>query len=409
MSALAAQQAAEAAARNAYGRLLALLAARTRDIAASEDALSEAFVAALRTWPVQGVPDRPEAWLMTAAKNRLSNDARHQAIVTSVTNDLALLSDEVAPDLPSIPDDRLRLLFVCAHPAIAEAVRAPLMLQTVLGLDAARIGTLFMVPASTMGQRLSRAKTKIRDAGLRFEVPEPDEWAGRLADVLDAVYAAYSSAWEAPPEGAVTPPPLAAEAIDLARLLVLLLPQEPEPRGLLSLMLHSEARRPARREAQGRYVPLDQQDPRLWQRALILEAEGLLTQGAQSGRFGRYLCEAAIQSVHAQRALTGRANHEALLTLYRLLLAHAPSVGAQVAYAAALLAAGQPDASWQTLQAVPEAQAAAYQPYWVTRHQVLTAQGDAVGALAALARALDLTEDAATRAYLQANGAARSV
>ena len=390
---MSAVHAAELAARDAYGRLLALLVARSRDIAASEDALSEAFVAALRTWPVDGVPANPQAWLMTAARNHLHNMRRHQGVVDASAADLALLQDEASPEVQTVPDDRLRLLFVCAHPAIDAAVRTPLMLQTVLGLDAVQIGAAFLVAPATMGQRLVRAKAKIRDAGLRFELPAAEDMPARLEDVLAAVYAAYGTSWDAVPGADTGRHDLVEEALFLARLLVALLPDEPEPRGLLALMLYCEARRPARRAADGSFVPLNRQDARLWRRDLIVEAEGHLTAASQRGIFGRYQCEAAIQSVHVQSPITGRTNHEALATLYGLLARHSPSIGVLVAQAAAMVEAGGPKDALAVLLRLSPSDVTGYQPYWVTLARAESAAGHPGAALQALERAIGLTED----------------
>lgn len=389
------------AARDAYGRLMALLVSRSRDIAASEDALSEAFVAALRTWPVDGVPANPQAWLLTAARNNLHNMRRHQGVVDASAADLALLQDEAAPEAPSLPDDRLKLLFVCAHPAIDAAVRTPLMLQTVLGLDAAQIAAAFLVAPATMGQRLVRAKAKIRDAGLRFELPAAEDMPERLEDVLAAVYAAYGTSWDAVPGADTRQHDLADEALFLGRLLVTLLPDEPEPRGLLALMLYCEARRPARRAADGSFVPLNRQDAGLWRRDLIVEAERHLTTAAQRRIFGRYQCEAAIQSVHVQRPITGRTNHEALATLYALLARHSPSVGVLVAQAAAMVEAEDPTNALVVLSGLSPPDVTGYQPYWVTLARAETAVGHHASALSSLERAIGLTEDPAVRAYLR--------
>lgn len=395
-----ARHAAESAARASYGRLLAILAARTRDIAASEDALSEAFLAALRTWPTSGVPANPDAWLMTAARNALSNVARHRAVADAASLDLALLADETAPDGGELPDERLKLLFVCAHPAIDARIRTALMLQTVLGLDAVQIGAAFLVAPATMGQRLVRAKAKIRDARLRFELPVAEDMPERLADVLEAVYAAFGTSWDGLAGADGSAHELAAEAIFLGRLLVELLPHEPEAKGLLALMLHCEARRAARRCADGGFVPLARQDARLWSREMIVEAESLLVAASRAGVFGRFQCEAAIQSVHAQRPITGRTNHEALATLYGLLVARCPSVGARVGQAAALLEAGHTSAALQALSALDAADVDRYQPYWVTRSHVLAAAGEHAQAQEARRRAIGLTEDDAVRQYL---------
>ncbi len=397
-----ARQRADAAARASYGRLLSILIARSRDIPSAEDAVSQAFEAALRVWPERGIPQNPEAWLLTAARNHMSNQMRHNRIIRAGMDELTLLaetggetgSDSAAhdPTDPAVfPDDRLKLLFLCAHPALDGSIRTPLMLQVVMGLDAARIAQAFLVPAATMGQRLSRAKAKIRDAGLRFVLSEAELSSDRLLDVLDAIYVAFATGWDAAHD-------LAAEAIYLARLIVTLMPSEPEPRGLLALMLYCEARRAARRR-KGVFVPLDQQDVRLWRRDLIIEAEGLLTTGARFGRFGRYLCEAAIQSVHVQRAITGQTEYSALEVLYRMLQTHAPSIGAQVGLAAVTLETQGPAQALAVLESLPPDRVQAYQPYWVTRTRVLQALG--LDSAAALAQAISLTEDEDRRRHIE--------
>ena len=401
-----ARKAAEASARASYGRLVALLAARSGDIAGAEDALAEAFTAALQTWPERGVPDSPEAWLLTAARNALSKRVRHGKVVESAAPDV-LLGEELrgeasrALDLEegwSKLDDRLKLLFVCAHPAIDAAVRTPLMLQTVLGLDAERIGSAFLVAPTTMGQRLVRAKTKIKAAGVRFAVPDARELPDRLEEVLDAVYAAYGTGWddlEGPGGRGLT-----EEALFLGRLLVSLLPGEPEALGLLALMLFCESRREARRDHDGSFVPLDRQDPARWSRVMIVEAENLLVAASEAKRFGRFQCEAAIQSVHAQRAVTGAVNRDALRLLYDMLWTLAPSVGVAVARAASRLDIGDLDVASAAIHGIAAADVASYQPYWVTRARVAEATGDLTDARVSLERGLGLTEDEAVRAFL---------
>lgn len=398
---MSAVRAAELAARDAYGRLLALLVARSRDIGACEDALSEAFVAALRTWPVDGVPSNPQAWLFTAARNHLHNMHRHQGVVEASAADLVLLQDEAAPQASAVPDDRLKLMFVCAHPAIDAGVRTPLMLQTVLGLDAAQIGAAFLVAPATMGQRLVRAKAKIRDAGLRFELPAAEDMPERLEDVLAAIYAAYGTSWDAVPGADTGEHDLVEEALFLGRLLVALLPKEPEPQGLLALMLYCEARRPARRAADGSFVPLHRQDARLWRRDMIVEAERHLTAASQHATFGRYQCEAAIQSVHVQRPITGQTNHAALATLYGLLAHHSPSIGVLVAQAAAMVEAGDAAAALAALSRLAPSDVTGYQPYWVTLARAEAAAGNQGSAFHSLERAIGLTEDPAVRAFLR--------
>jgi RNA polymerase sigma-70 factor, ECF subfamily len=393
-----ARSSAELAARASYGRLLALIASRSGDIASAEDALADAFVAALRTWPEQGVPRSPDAWLLTAARNALANSRRHDQVRSHKKPELEQhLSEllEVAPQ--SFPDARLRLLFVCAHPAIDTNVRTPLMLQTVLGLDAARIASAFLVAPATMSQRLVRAKSKIRDAGMRFEEPDPATLGDRLPDVLNAIYAAFGAGWDDLQDPDVQG--LAGEAIFLGQLVAELLPDQPEALGLLALMLFCDARKEARRDAEGRFVPLARQDTRLWSGEAIVKAESLLTAAARHRRFGRFQCEAAIQSVHVQRPITGRINHDALLKLYDMLANHAPSMGVLVGQAAVLLDAGRASDSLAALDALPAELVATYQPYWVTRARVLAELGSLDDATC-LERAIGLTRDPNVRAFL---------
>lgn len=386
--------------RESYGRLLAMLASRSRNIAAAEDALSEALLSALRSWPVRGIPDNPDAWMLTAARNVMNNAFRHQSIVDGALPDLLLRAGPPEPDRTDIPDERLTLMFVCAHPAIDEAVRAPLMLQTILGLDAARIAQAFLVPPATMGQRLVRAKTKIRDAGLRFALPEQHDMPARVGDVLNAIYAAYAVGWDGIADDPAPGGDLAGEALFLARLVHDLLPAEPEAMGLLSLLLFCEARRPARRDARGRFVPLGEQDAKLWSRDMIIEAEGLLTRASRFARFGRFQCEAAIQSVHVQRPVTGKLNHAALITLYRLLADHVPGIGARIGLAAVLIETGALPEAAQILDDLPAAAVESHQPFWVTRARLHAASGRYVQAEEAFDRAIALSGDPAIRDHL---------
>jgi predicted RNA polymerase sigma factor len=403
-----AHRAAELAARSSYGRLVAYLARRWRDVAAAEDALGDAFVAALAAWPRDGVPDRPEAWLLAAARRRLLDAGRHAAVRVRTAPDLRAAVDEAqdASTEAVFPDERLALLFVCAHPSIDETMRTPLMLQAVLGLDAARIAGAFVVPAATMGQRLVRVKTKIRDAGIRFEVPDARELPARLGPVLDAIYAAYGRGWEdvAGAEGGRAD--LAQEAIWLGRLVTRLLPDEPEALGLLALMLHCEARRDARRDASGEYVPLGNQDVARWAWPMIDEAERALHAAGRAGVAGRFQLEAAIQSAHAQRGRHGRTDWEAIALLYEGLVRLAPTVGARVGQAAALAEARGVEAGLAALDAMPDAAIARYQPYWALRAHLLGALGRARDTAEAYARAIDLAEDPAARRFLAAKGAA---
>lgn len=392
----------EAVARASYGRLLAYLSSETRDVAGAEDALSESLLAALTSWPRDGVPKQPEAWLLTAARHRLIDQARRRRVRQDHEGTLRHLAEGGTANASvgdTFPDRRAELLFVCAHPAIEPTLHTPLMLQTVLGLDAVRIGQAFLVPPATMGQRLVRAKRKIREAGIPFEVPPDHELAARLDAVLEAIYAAYDLGRD---DGAGIDPraqDLADEAVWLARVVRLRMPDEPEVRGLLALMLFSDARRAARRTPDGRYVPLSEQDPTSWSASAILEAEAELGAAARAGRAGRFQLEAAIQSVHAERAQTGRTDWAAIVVFYELLVRLTPTLGARVAQAAAVAEAHGPAAGLTLLDSIDRGSVNTYQPFWAVRAHLLQRLGDAAAA-EAYDRAIGLTEDPATRQFL---------
>jgi RNA polymerase sigma-70 factor (ECF subfamily) len=395
----AVRAAAEAAARNAYGRLLAYLAATTRNIASAEDALSDAFASALATWPSSGIPDKPEAWLLVAAKRRFLDRVRHARVRNAAEPTLALMADDIA-ETAEFPDARLKLMFVCAHPAIDEAARTPLMLQTVLGLDAARIASAFLVAPAAMSQRLVRAKTKIKDSGIAFAVPDAAELGPRLDSVLAAIYAAFTCGWDDLAEDANTA--LDIEAIWLGQVLASLLPLEAEVHGLLALMRYCHARRHARRDATGAFVPLDAQNTQLWDRQEIARAEETLQRAARLQRPGRYQLEAAIQSVHAARAASGRTEWAALSLLYAALAELAPTLGVRVGQAAVEARVQGPDAGLQLLDLLPDDEKHNYQPYWAVRAHLLRDAGETSGAREAFGRAMGLSDDAAVRAYLGA-------
>lgn len=398
------RRAAELAARQSFGKLVAWLTARCGDVAAAEDALGDAFLAALRRWPVEGVPERPEAWLLVVARRRLIDRARRSQTLERLLPELgAVATGPGTPEPPmEFPDERLRLLFLCAHPAIDPGIQAPLMLQTVLGLNASRIAAAFLVAPATMGQRLVRAKAKIRDAGIPFVLPGAEALPVRSAAVLQAIYAAYTSGWDGQGDDG-RDRGLTQEAVLLARLCAALLPEEPEAGGLLALLLHCEARHGARRAADGSYVPLLEQEPGQWDAGLIAEAEAVLTQASWAGKPGRFQLEAAIQSLHAHRAVSGRVDWPALLGLYDALLALAPSAGGRVSRIAVLAELAGPARALAELDALEAADSALreHQPWWALRAHLLQRTGQDSQAQQAYRRAIALADDPAVRAFLK--------
>jgi predicted RNA polymerase sigma factor len=400
---------ADAVARRSYGKLIAFLAARAHDVAAAEDALSEAFASALTDWPRNGCPSNPEAWLLTVARRKLIDVARRHTTSEAASGQLQLLAEglDAATADADIPDRRLALMFACAHPAIEAGVRAPLMLQVVVGLDAKRIASAFLTSPTAMGKRLVRAKDKIRQAGIPFRVPEREELPGRLGTVLDAVYAAFAEGWSDPGGTDAARRDLTEEALFLARLVTELLPEEPEALGLLALMLHAEARRRARRNANGEFVPLAEQDQALWDWQMIGEAESLVWRASALGVIGRYQLEGALQSAHVYRCRTGDANWAEVVQLYDALSALAASPVVAINRALAIAETHGAAAALDALQAIAaDARLADYQPYWAARAELLARTGAHGEARRAYEIAIGLEHDAAVRRFLQKRQAA---
>lgn len=368
---------AEDVARAAYGKLVAMLASRSGDIMAAEDALSDAFVAALKTWPARGIPDKPEAWLLTVARNRRTDRQRKDARLV-ITDEVPEMSVAPSVEQEDPLDERLKLLFVCAHPAIAPGIRTPLMLQTVLGLEAEVIARAFLVSPSAMAQRLVRAKKKIKAAGIPFALPDACDFAERMEAVLEAVYGAYAVDWL---DGSGD---LSHEAFFLSSILSDLAPKNAEALGLAALVGFIEVRRDAR-TWDGVLVPVPEQDTTLWDDGMIERSVGLLKRASALGEIGRFQLEAAIQSVHAARAVTGRTDWRALSQLYAGLVKLHPTIGAAVSRAAVVAEDVGPAEGLRLLDRIAAADLASYQPAYAVRAHCL----EQLGALGAAAEAYD--------------------
>ena len=400
MSDGAAAHAAERAARHHHGRLVAWLAWQWRDIAGAQDALGEAFVRALARWPIDGVPESPQAWLLAVARRELLMAARRRRLAEDPALQILFASeDSAAPEPVAVPDERLRLMFVCAHPAIDATVRCALMLQVVLGLDAARIASAFLVKPEAMSKRLSRAKAKIKTTGIRFDEPEARELPERVSAVLEAIYGAYTLHWGDVDDAAQGD--LAQEALYLAQLVAAQLPNQAEALGLAALLGLCEARRPARVDAGGAFIPLDDQDPAAWNATLERRAEDALASAAALASPGPYQLEACIQSAHMHGRRAGIVPWDAIAGLYHSLIVLAPTVGAHIGRAVATArAGGDPLAGLRLLDELDAAQVATHQPWWAARAHLLGESGRRDEAAEAYGRALALTARPALRDWL---------
>jgi len=398
-----ARSAAESAARRSYGKLVAFLAARTRDVAAAEDALSEAFASALNDWPVSGCPANPEGWLLTVARRKLIDAMRGRQRHEVAAEELRVLAEgaEMTETDTRLPDQRLGLMFACAHPAIEAGIRSPLILQVVLGLDAKAIASAFLTSPAAMGKRLVRAKEKIREAGIPFAIPERAELPARLDAVLEAIYAGFSEGWSDPSATDISRRDLTEETLFLARLVAELLPNEAEALGLLALMLHAEARRFARRTCAGEYVPLSKQDMQLWDAEMIREAEALLLRASELGVLGRFQLEGALQSAHVHRRRTGAGNWCEVVQLYDALLAVSASPVVGINRALALAEIEGPGPGLRELDDLAkDPRLGEYQPYWAARAELLTRAGDYAEAKRSYELAIGLEREEAVRRFL---------
>lgn len=395
------------AARDSYGRIVAWLARRFGNLADAEDAMSAALESALRTWPRSGVPHSPEAWLLTTARRRILDRVRHAETVSQSAEVIAHLSeDRMDPTADALPDHRLTLMFVCTHPAIDPAIRAPLMMQTVLGLDARRIASAFLIPPGTMAVSLSRAKTKIAAARVPFTDPDPQDLSTRIDDVLDAIYAAYTLGQDrlGPDHH---PDDLATEALWLISILACLAPQSDATHGLFALILFGMARRRARLDPEGRYVPLSEQDQNLWDQPMLADARRALRNATRNATLGRYQLEAAIEAAQIDGAEQGHTDWPALHLLYQGLETISPTLGVTVARIAALSHRTDAATGLAALDALTDPRTASYQPFWALRAHLLTRLGQRDAAHEAYAKAAALTEAGPVQTWLLSHAAAQ--
>ena len=397
----------ERVARLSHGRLVAILASRTGNVSDAMDALSDAVLRALEIWPLRGIPANPEGWLVAAARNRAADLGRNAARAVAATTTLSLLEEERMDMAEAATPDRiLNLMFVCAHPVIEPRMRTPLMLQLVLGLDARRMAGVFLIPPGTLGQRLTRARAKIETARIGFALPGGDDLAPRLAHVLDAIYAAFTVGVDGEGAGDAKSAMLSREAIWLGSVAAAQMPDQAEAQALFALMLYTQARRPARVDATGCLVPLEEQDTAAWDHRMMADADVALRMAARVPTLGRYQIEAAIAAAHVARRHGRPTDWPAIVSLYRGLVALYPTTGALTGLAAALGATGDPASGLAVLDTADGAHAASYQPWWAVRAHLLSLAGSFDQAIACYDRAITLSPDPAARAFLEIRRAA---
>ena len=393
--AIAATKALDSLARNDRGRLISALIGRLGSFQLAEEALQDAMIAAVSDWGRNGVPHSPHGWLLRASYRKAIDRLRQNSSeVRKIDNLTLLIGDEAAEDGEDIPDDRLRLIFTCCHPALEPKSQIALTLRTVCGLTTGEIAAAYLDAEPTMGQRLTRAKSKIAAAGIAYAVPGPEEWAARLQSVLTVIYMVFTAGYARNHDAGRS---LAEEAIFLCRLLNQLRPSDAEIEGGLALLIITHARRGGRVNDLGVTVPLGEQDQSLWNRAMVDEGLALIDQAMQRRAPGPYQIKAAISACHCQPKGSDWAQ---IVLLYDSLLRIEPTPVVQLSRAVALAEAGWPDVALRVLDAL-QPQLRDYQPYHAANADLLARADKTSEALVAYDRAIKLATSAADIAYLQ--------